>query len=173
MKRLRHSPKMHLKRGNLVGSARRDDGIIGSFNPKGVVSQSPRLPYSATLGTRERTTLFLRCLSQTQRGCGHGRYRIQIFNLQTEAATPPGLKHTSKRADRSCSPVPKVAEYSNLGLWDTTTSWLAAYSAWLAASNDNPYCRQVALTLSRLTPVVFSWHRANEWRVLSHLLLFP
>ena len=94
--------------------------------PEGDPPSSPGLLYSATLGTRAAssptpTGLWLACSDNTNQGIGRrvsSREFIASFTW-SNAATPLGLRRSSRL-------FPKVAEYSNLGLWATTTSWLNA-----------------------------------------------
>ena len=93
--------------------------------PEGDSSSSPGLLYSATLGKSASTfrnpngVAALFCVKGAMNSLAI-TIREKLIRLAfTQVTTPLGLVN-------SPTAFPKVAEYSNLGLWVSTTSWLFA-----------------------------------------------
>src|SRR5258705_3505766 len=82
----------------------------GIRNPNGVASPSPRLPYSATLGSRQRAIS-----SQPQRGC--------VPQPKVAVLGYPGNRENERwhsQPQRGCVPQPKVAVLGYLGIPTTS-----------------------------------------------------
>ena len=95
--------------------------------PEGDPSYSPGLLYSATLGNRRRSSLtptgFRPILVAYTDPAGSNCLELLSFIDFTSTLQAEGCRNPVGVA-RIIPAIPKVAEYSNLGLWDATTLWL-------------------------------------------------
>ena len=88
---------------------------IAVRNPKGVVAQSPRLLYSATLGQVSRSI-------QPQRGCGSGEAKNEKLGafLWPPIPTQPFQGWATNLLCVGAAHFPRVAKYGNPGLRGAT-----------------------------------------------------